>query len=338
LRATGSHYLGDLDGPEGVSRVEIDYSGVPALVVTRESARPVAELGLELVELTRDRAEPYGVVPYGAMMVETVYEDTAAAAAGLRRGDLVAAIDGEPMRYTTQMSKAAESWRDGQEVVVSVWPEGDAERATDHRLAIAVRMEPQRLMERYALESEDLQDRPYAGVVARGLPRAWCERLYGPGEGRIVLTRVVLGSPAWLAGLRTGDIVVRMDGAPIEDVAAFTREIRRRGVAGEEVALEVERGQGSEPYAGTVYLEDYSGEAVARLPVVFSARGGVARDSFTLGPWGSVVSWKSSYRESPSREPVSASSFSMLLGLFKFTDSPEWTGVRLLWFIKLGSS
>ncbi|MET9700091.1 S41 family peptidase [Streptomyces sp. NPDC006529] len=79
---------------------------------------------------------------------------------------------------------------------------------------------------------EDELDGRYTGV---GL---WTER--GPG-GRIAVTRVQPGSPADRAGLRGGDRLTRVDGAPVTGFSVAQVVARLRGDAGTAVTLEVER-------------------------------------------------------------------------------------------------
>ena len=52
-------------------------------------------------------------------------------------------------------------------------------------------------------------------------------------EKALKVDRVVAGSPAEKAGLAVGDLVLKIDGAPVSSVAAFVKTIGDRGVGGE---------------------------------------------------------------------------------------------------------
>ncbi|NND45685.1 MAG: PDZ domain-containing protein, partial [Xanthomonadales bacterium] len=60
----------------------------------------------------------------------------------------------------------------------------------------------------------------------------------------IQVGEVTDGGPAWLAGIRDGDVLLSLDGRAIDDARAFQLEIAQRE-PGTEVELEVARGDQS---------------------------------------------------------------------------------------------
>ena len=75
--------------------------------------------------------------------------------------------------------------------------------------------------------------RAFGGVGIDGVPRA---------DGSIVVKQVVLGGPAQQAGVRPGDVITRIDGAPT--LGSNFKEMvehRLRGQAGTPVELKVKR-------------------------------------------------------------------------------------------------
>lgn len=73
----------------------------------------------------------------------------------------------------------------------------------------------------------------FGGVGIDGVPRA---------DGTIVVRQLVLGGPAHLAGIRTGDIITQIDGTPtLGSDFRFIVERRLRGRAGTSVRLKVRR-------------------------------------------------------------------------------------------------
>lgn len=74
---------------------------------------------------------------------------------------------------------------------------------------------------------------PFGGVGIDGVPRA---------DGSIVVKQLVLGGPAQIAGIRAGDIIVRIDGTPtLGSDFKHMVERRLRGRAGTQVVLKVRR-------------------------------------------------------------------------------------------------
>jgi regulator of sigma E protease len=142
---------------------------------------------------------------------------SAAAAAGLKAGDTVRAVDGEPVA----------TWQDLR------W------RVLQH----ALQREPARLEtidERGHLASVALDLAAFSpdDVEADVLERAGL-RLYRPRLDAVI-GQVVPGSPAERAGLQPGDRVLRADGAPIDDWESFVNAVRAK--PGVPISLAVERG------------------------------------------------------------------------------------------------
>ena len=68
-------------------------------------------------------------------------------------------------------------------------------------------------------------------------PRPWLG-LYATGiEEQVVVFGLAAGGPGQKAGVQTGDIVIAVDGAPVDDLAAFYRAVWAKGTAGADVPL-----------------------------------------------------------------------------------------------------
>jgi len=82
-------------------------------------------VGVEPVELTRAEAAALGIPPNVGIILSEVYETGPAAAAGLQRGDVVLAIDGDPIRSHQQALLLVAAMQPGEQVDVSVWRAGE---------------------------------------------------------------------------------------------------------------------------------------------------------------------------------------------------------------------
>jgi tetratricopeptide (TPR) repeat protein len=128
-------------------------------------------------------------------LVAVVGPKGTAATAGIRRGDVVTAIDGRSVATAGAMAAAlralpadkavtVELLRDGQAVSASLTPKPDWEKAPDYAaaLAVAVRREPRTLAYAYAqarqlIDSAKLEE---ARDLMAGWPRSW--RTSAPGQ------------------------------------------------------------------------------------------------------------------------------------------------------------
>ena len=88
---------------------------------------------------------------------------------------------------------------------------------------------------------ERVSAKPWIGIIGVSLTER-IARQYGlPLVNGVLVTRVVEGGPAQLAGIKPGDIILRMDGVVIRSVEDLLREIHKRKV-GEAVRVDVLRG------------------------------------------------------------------------------------------------
>ena len=104
----------------------------------------------------------------------------------------------------------------------------------------------------FAIPSVTARD-VYNKLVADGkVARAWlgvgfdrvdeeAAKKLGLEPGSIVITRVIPTSPAALAGLQPGDVLISWDGAPVDDPMSLTLQIGRMTI-GAKVPIVVERG------------------------------------------------------------------------------------------------
>lgn len=285
-------------------------------------------LGLRLGELDKAAAERRGVRPYTGLLVQGAPTQPAGP---VLVGDVLLAVDGKETFYLEQARQITAALPIGQPVQVRVL-RGQQEQ-TVALPVIGVAAEDAR-PESFALDAVPHQ-KPYAGVSLRGIPRPLCARIYGQEREAVVVSRVEPGSPAYLAGVRHGDVIETVDGAPCPDVATLAGRIEERGRAGQRMHWRVVRGE-QEGYEADLQLADYDHESDVWVPLVFRVRGDVATDRWSLGPFGMLMNRRSSYvQQDRDRTPQTESVFNAILGLIRVEKRPDDTDVRLLWFIHI---
>jgi len=87
-------------------------------------------------------------------------------------------------------------------------------------------------------------------------PRPWLGVNLQDLDGELVVGRVASEGPSDIAGIRHGDRVTAIDGAPVHDLVDFYRTLWRRGDAGITVKLTVTR-QGEDHEIGVKTIDRY---------------------------------------------------------------------------------
>ncbi len=136
---------------------------------------------------------------YGALIVEVIQE-TPAARAGLKNGDLVVAFRGRPVVDTRTLQRLVTATPAGQEVALTVLRGEEGRRSL--RVSVGL-MPPEIVAERVAAEF---------GFVVRD-PQEEREPLRLSGTPAVAA--VLRGSQADRAGLKAGDVIVEVNGRPV---------------------------------------------------------------------------------------------------------------------------
>ena len=190
----------------------------PVVAAARGGGQSVKRpwLGASLQSVTPDIAESMGLDrPSGALVVR-VSANSPAAAAGVKSGDLIVSLDGQPIEDPTSFGFRLATKPLGGQAQLGVARAGKPLTLT---LSLSAPPEiPPREAVRVTSQS------PFAGVELMNLSPAVMEELSikDPSEG-VVVTDVPDGSIGAEVGLRKGDVLVEVNGKKI----AATRDVVR---------------------------------------------------------------------------------------------------------------
>ena len=177
-------------------------------------------LGIVIQAITPELADSFGVDPGQGIVVAQISDDSPAAAAGIRQGDVITAYEGEPVtsigRFRNRVALTAPGTnakltllRDGKETTLTV----KIGKLTEDALAVNV--------ETGAHHAEEI------GLAVQTLTPELAGQLGAEvGEG-VVVTQVVPGSIAALAGIETGSLVLQVDRQPVTTAGDFNRAIEK---------------------------------------------------------------------------------------------------------------
>jgi len=169
-------------------------------------------LGIETQDITREIAGALGLTGTNGVIVTRVQPGSAAAAAGLRAGDAITAIDDKPIHSRQDLANQEGLLPVGKAVTLLVQREGKALRVTT-RLAPRVT----------ELAGTGLDER-LGGVRFGTVP----ERLRRQGVNGVLVLDVAEGSRAAANGLREGDLITAVNRQDVSDLAMLERSLARQ--------------------------------------------------------------------------------------------------------------
>ena len=194
-------------------------------------------------DVTPEMAQSLGLQRAQGAIIDQVERGSPAAEAGLQPGDVVLEMNGNPIGTYMDFRNAIAALRPGTAVQLLVWRDGKTaeqtvtlgERPTEP--GQAKQQEQQRPSPQTPQEA-----RQSLGIEAQNLSRGLAQRFgYQPGEG-VIVTVVTPEGPASNAGIRPGDLIVRVNRQPVSSVDQLATALRAARRSGQALLL-IRRGQ-----------------------------------------------------------------------------------------------
>jgi serine protease Do len=197
-------------------------------------------LGVEIEEVTSDKAKNLKLPGERGVLVERVVPDSPAAKAGLKENDVVTEINGQRVEGTAQFRRMVHEIPAGRSVQFTVWRDGRAQTLNvtlgkaEDRHSAWMKAAPGTFAFRVpeipdTIEIPNLPQMDWGGMLSPGMrPRLGIDAedlngqlgaFFGAPDGEGVLVREVNpGSPAEKAGLKAGDVITKIDGERIRSI------------------------------------------------------------------------------------------------------------------------
>jgi serine protease Do len=177
-------------------------------------------------------ASSFGYQKASGILIGDVVRDGPAAKTGLKRGDIVTSLEGKPVTNVTTFRNRVAQIKPGSKVSLEIWREGNTRK---------VDVEVGEMPAQYggADSTSRLSD---LGLEMGDLTTELREKakLDGGAKGALIVG-VAPGSMAEAAGLRSGDLIVEIQGQKITSPEDANRELSRTDVK-KGVRLYIERG------------------------------------------------------------------------------------------------
>jgi len=175
-------------------------------------------LGVYPQDLTPDLAEALDLKETKGAVVAQVTEDSAAARAGLERGDIVLEFDHVPIESAAQFRNLVAGHKPGQAADMVVLRDGQ-------RRTLQVKLDKRPSGEELLRRQRELRGRPEEarplGLGVQELTPELAEQYGLDNQAGVVITRVTPGSEAAEKGLRAGYVIREVNRKPVKSVAEF---------------------------------------------------------------------------------------------------------------------
>ena len=171
-------------------------------------------IGARFEPVTSEVAEALGLDRARGALVSAVTEDSPAARAGLKPGQVIVAVNGIEVEHPDALGYRLTTVGIGHDARVTVSENG---KTRDVTMTLAEAPETKPRDERL-IEGRN----PFAGAVVGNLSPRLADELHMPTSSKgVVITEVNRGSPAARVGFQPKDIVVAVNGTPIDTSATL---------------------------------------------------------------------------------------------------------------------
>ncbi len=175
-------------------------------------------LGIVIQELTPELAGSFNLEQNQGILIAQVTEDSAAAKAGLKQGDVIIAYQGKPVTKVGDFRNR-----------VALTSPGSREQLTiirdSERLNIPVTVGT--LSKDNTVAQASTQSTDEAGLTVQTITPQLAEQFNAKAGEGVVVTQVRSGSIADRAGIKSGSIIVQVNRIPITSAKDFKREVKK---------------------------------------------------------------------------------------------------------------
>ena len=191
-------------------------------------------LGVMIQEVTPEIAHALGLKEVKGALVADVTPGSPADKADIRRGDVIIEYNGKKIEEMNELPRLVANTPVGKSVPIKIWRNGKIKQLTvkvgelEEKVAKGER--------RYAPQDLGLKVEELTPYLAQ---RLGVKRTHG-----VVITYVVPGSPAHEAGLSRGDIILKINRHPIEDLNDY-QEVINSAKPGDTLLFLIERREGT---------------------------------------------------------------------------------------------
>ncbi|HXN72795.1 MAG TPA: DegQ family serine endoprotease [Candidatus Acidoferrales bacterium] len=177
-------------------------------------------LGVHIQELTPELARAFALKDGGGVLIGDVSPDTPAAQAGLKKGDVILQVNGQPVNAPNQLQVQISQFAPGTPIKLQIWHNGASENVSLKLAELSEHDDQQ--------ASSETSGAALEGVQVQDLTSDISQELNLPtGTHGVVVTSVDPSSPAAAAQppLRRGDVIQEINHKPINGTSDYQQAL-----------------------------------------------------------------------------------------------------------------
>jgi serine protease Do len=213
------------------------FSQAPGLL---ESDEDTGYLGLEMTEVTAQKAKDLNLSPARGVLVTDVVADGPAAKAGLQNNDVILQYDNHDVEGTVQFRRLVRETPPGRSVAMTVLRAGHEQKLTiqvgtrgrnlgsEWKEGAALVVPPQAFNFKMEMPEIFMGMTPVLGIEAEDVTGQLGAYFKVPGDDGVLIRSVSAGTPAAKAGLKAGDVITRVDGLTVTTLNEMRARLREK--------------------------------------------------------------------------------------------------------------
>jgi len=199
---------------------------------------------VEIGEVTAEKAKDLRLSSVRGVIVDDVEPDSPAAKAGVKEQDVITQYDGQPVEGTVQFRRLVRETPPGRTITLAISRGGSTQNISvelgDRSAYFEKKMKGKMrdFGEAYSfsapnfnVEMPDMPDiidarTPILGINAEDLTGQLGSYFGAPNDAGILVREVRSGTPAEKAGLKAGDVIVKLEGKQVRTLAELRAQLR----------------------------------------------------------------------------------------------------------------
>jgi S1-C subfamily serine protease len=190
-------------------------------LITKGSVRR-GMLGVTVQGLNGDLARSVGLSQTKGAIVTDVNDDSPAARAGIERGDVILALNGEAVESSNDLRNHVARLEPGAKATLSIWREG-----TKREFGVTLGERPS--AETASTPAAGGEEHGRFGMTVEPLAPEVAQQLGVPRASGVLVSSVDPAGPAAAAGVQGGDVIEEVNGQAVRSVDALRSALNRSG-------------------------------------------------------------------------------------------------------------